>query len=274
MRVRKLSGGQRRRLDLAVGLSGDPELLFLDEPTTGFDPTARRQAWDMVKRLTGSGRTVLLTTHFMDEAQLLADRLAVLVDGRIVAEGTPAEVVAGESAQTLIRVRVRRRCARHAGCPGLRSRRQQQRRRGRAAHRRADPNWCTTSRAGPSTPASCSTSCPSAARPWRMPTWTWSGATGTGTAPRGGRGPPADRGAGSTMTVARLIVRQVRYENTAFWRNPAAAFFTFVFPLIFMVLFNMILAVGVHRHGERGAASTPLPSSASRSSTPATRASR
>ena len=85
---------------------GDPELLFLDEPTTGFDPGARRQAWDMVKGLTGSGRTVLLTTHFMDEAQVLADRLAVLVDGRIVAMGTPSEVVGGSTGTTVVRVRV------------------------------------------------------------------------------------------------------------------------------------------------------------------------
>ncbi len=105
VRVRKLSGGQRRRLDLAVALAGDPELLFLDEPTTGFDPTARRQAWDMVQRLVGTGRTVLLTTHFMDEAQVLADRLAVIVDGRIVVEGTPDEVVDGDAALTLIRAR-------------------------------------------------------------------------------------------------------------------------------------------------------------------------
>ena len=106
IRVRRLSGGQRRRLDLAVALCGDPELLFLDEPTTGFDPEARRQAWDMVKRLTGSGRTVLLTTHFMDEAQVLADRLAVLVAGRIVALGTPSEVVGGSAGTTLVRVRL------------------------------------------------------------------------------------------------------------------------------------------------------------------------
>ncbi len=101
--VRRLSGGQRRRLDLAIALAGDPELLFLDEPTTGFDPEARRHAWDMVKGLTGSGRTVLLTTHLMDEAQFLADRLAVLVGGQIVAMGTPSEVVAGGSGVTVIR---------------------------------------------------------------------------------------------------------------------------------------------------------------------------
>ncbi len=106
VRVRRLSGGQRRRLDLAVALCGDPELLFLDEPTTGFDPEARHQAWDMVKGLTGSGRTVLLSTHFMDEAQVLADRLAVLVGGRIVALGTPAEVVGRGSSATQVRARL------------------------------------------------------------------------------------------------------------------------------------------------------------------------
>jgi ABC-2 type transport system ATP-binding protein len=105
-RVKKLSGGQRRRLDLAIALAGDPELLFLDEPTTGFDPSARRGAWSMVRELAGLGKTVLLTTHFMDEAQALADRIAVLVDGRIVAEGTPGEVIARHSSETTVRVRL------------------------------------------------------------------------------------------------------------------------------------------------------------------------
>lgn len=105
-RVRQLSGGQRRRLDLAVALVGDPELLFLDEPTTGFDPGARRGAWSMVRTLTDLGKTVLLTTHFMDEASALADRLAVLVDGRIVAQGSPAQVVARHSSKTRVRVRL------------------------------------------------------------------------------------------------------------------------------------------------------------------------
>jgi ABC-2 type transport system ATP-binding protein len=91
-RVRRLSGGQQRRLDVAVGLVGDPDLLFLDEPTTGFDPGARRQAWEMVTNLKDLGKTVLLTTHYMDEAQVLADRVAVLVNGRIVAEGTPDDL--------------------------------------------------------------------------------------------------------------------------------------------------------------------------------------
>jgi ABC-2 type transport system ATP-binding protein len=89
-RVVKLSGGQQRRLDVAIALAGDPELLFLDEPTTGFDPSARHEAWDVVKNLAALGKTVLLTTHYMDEAQHLADRVAVIADGRIVAEGAPA----------------------------------------------------------------------------------------------------------------------------------------------------------------------------------------
>ncbi|MHA7238796.1 ABC transporter ATP-binding protein [Arthrobacter sp. TMS1-12-1] len=95
-RVKTLSGGQRRRLDLALGLVGDPEMLFLDEPTTGFDPSARHQAWGLVEGLRDLGKTVLLTTHYLDEAEHLADRVAVMVAGRIVALGTPAELTAGQ----------------------------------------------------------------------------------------------------------------------------------------------------------------------------------
>jgi len=97
-RVKTLSGGQRRRLDLALGLIGDPELLFLDEPTTGFDPSARRRAWELVEGLRDLGKTVLLTTHYMDEAEHLADRVAILVGGRLAALGTPAELGAGRHA--------------------------------------------------------------------------------------------------------------------------------------------------------------------------------
>ena len=86
--VRRLSGGQARRLDTALALAGDPDLLFLDEPTSGFDPTARRGAWEMIEGLRSFGKTILLTTHYMDEAERLSDRLAVIVGGRIVAEGT------------------------------------------------------------------------------------------------------------------------------------------------------------------------------------------
>ncbi|WIM95114.1 ABC transporter ATP-binding protein [Actinoplanes oblitus] len=89
-KIRTLSGGQRRRVDVALGIVGRPELLFLDEPTTGFDPEARRQFWELIRTLAGDGTTILLTTHYLDEAEALADRLAVLADGRIVAEGTPA----------------------------------------------------------------------------------------------------------------------------------------------------------------------------------------
>ena len=100
--VKELSGGQRRRLDLALGLAGDPELVFLDEPTTGFDPTARREAWDIVRNLRALGKTIFLTTHYMDEAQHLADRVSVISAGRIVAEGAP-DHLAGRDAATEIR---------------------------------------------------------------------------------------------------------------------------------------------------------------------------
>jgi ABC-2 type transport system ATP-binding protein len=103
-RVRRLSGGQRRRLDLGLALVGDPELIFLDEPTTGFDPRARRQAWETIRGLRGLGKTILLTTHYLDEAEQLADRVAVLAQGRIVASGAPAELT-GAVAATEIRYR-------------------------------------------------------------------------------------------------------------------------------------------------------------------------
>ena len=108
--VRRLSGGQQRRLDVAIGLAGDPELLFLDEPTTGFDPAARRGAWEMIRGLKSLGKTVLLTTHYMDEAQALADRVSIIREGRIVAEGTPDELRGG-TADTVISFR-------YSGAPG------------------------------------------------------------------------------------------------------------------------------------------------------------
>jgi ABC-2 type transport system ATP-binding protein len=94
-RARTLSGGQQRRLDFALALVGDPELIFLDEPTTGFDPAARRAAWDTVRALRDLGKTILLTTHYLDEAQALADRVAIIKDGRILAEGAPGDLGAG-----------------------------------------------------------------------------------------------------------------------------------------------------------------------------------
>jgi len=103
-RVRTLSGGQKRRLDLGLALVGDPEVIFLDEPTTGFDPTARRAAWETVRNLRALGKTILLTTHYLDEAEQLADRVAVLRDGVIVREGSPADLTGGD-VETEIRYR-------------------------------------------------------------------------------------------------------------------------------------------------------------------------
>jgi ABC-2 type transport system ATP-binding protein len=103
-RVKTLSGGQKRRLDLGVALVGDPDLVFLDEPTTGFDPAARRAAWQMIRSLRSLGKTILLTTHYLDEAEQLADRVAVLREGRIIREGTPAELT-GDTSETEVRYR-------------------------------------------------------------------------------------------------------------------------------------------------------------------------
>jgi ABC-2 type transport system ATP-binding protein len=104
-RVGALSGGQRRRLDVGLALVGDPDLLFLDEPTTGFDPSARHHAWDVIAGLRELGKTVFLTTHYMDEAEALADRIAVIVDGRIVAEGAPSRLGGRERERTVIAFR-------------------------------------------------------------------------------------------------------------------------------------------------------------------------
>jgi ABC-2 type transport system ATP-binding protein len=98
-RANALSGGQMRRLDFALALVGDPELIFLDEPTTGFDPAARRNAWGVIRSLRALGKTVLLTTHYLDEAATLADRVAIIKDGRILAEGAPGELGVGETSR-------------------------------------------------------------------------------------------------------------------------------------------------------------------------------
>ena len=105
-KVKTLSGGQRRRLDLALGIIGNPEMLFLDEPTTGFDPSARRRAWELVERLRHLGATILLTTHYLDEAEHLADRVVVIDHGRIVAEGTPEQLAAKAGVATIISFRL------------------------------------------------------------------------------------------------------------------------------------------------------------------------
>jgi len=110
-RIKTLSGGQKRRLELALGIVGDPDLIFLDEPTTGFDPSARRHAWGLIDNLRSLGKTILLTTHYMDEAQNLADRVAVIAHGRIVAAGTPESIGGRADSETTIRFRA-------AGVPG------------------------------------------------------------------------------------------------------------------------------------------------------------
>jgi ABC-2 type transport system ATP-binding protein len=102
-RVKSLSGGQRRRLDVALGIIGTPELVFLDEPTTGFDPEARRQFWGLVEKLAADGTTILLTTHYLDEAEALANRVAVLAGGRIVASGTPTTLGGRSTAEAVVR---------------------------------------------------------------------------------------------------------------------------------------------------------------------------
>jgi ABC-2 type transport system ATP-binding protein len=104
-RAGTLSGGQRRRLDLAVGITGDPELIFLDEPTTGFDPAARRRSWELIADLKDLGKTILLTTHYMEEAQFLADRVVVIAKGRVIAEGTPDTLGRGQAEAALVTFR-------------------------------------------------------------------------------------------------------------------------------------------------------------------------
>jgi ABC-2 type transport system ATP-binding protein len=101
-RLRQLSGGQRRRVDVALGIVGRPELLFLDEPTTGFDPAARRAFWELITRLAGAGTTIVLTTHYLEEAEALADRVGVLASGRLVASGTPAEIGGRDTAEATV----------------------------------------------------------------------------------------------------------------------------------------------------------------------------
>src|SRR5205823_5952071 len=102
-RVTRLSGGQRRRLDVAIALAGDPQILFLDEPTTGFDPGAKRNAWEVIKGLAGLGKTIFLTSHSMDEVQYLADRVVIIAAGKIVAEGTPESLMGARPATTTVR---------------------------------------------------------------------------------------------------------------------------------------------------------------------------
>ncbi len=243
-RVVRLSGGQQRRLDVAVALVGDPELLFLDEPTTGFDPSARREAWEVIKNLAALGKTVLLTTHYMDEAQYLADAVAVIAQGRIVARGTPATI-------------------------GNRSRR-----RARVRFSVADGASPPARLAGTGGPGEYAFDTEDAtADLHELTTWALEGGHPleglevtrptledvylelTEAAPAGAPAPSAPVGRASTPVaeprrrreraglarLARVTFTQARYVNKAFWRNPSRAFFTFAFPLMFLVIFSSLV---------------------------------
>ena len=196
-RTRELSGGQRRRLDLALALVGDPELVFLDEPTTGFDPAARRTAWGVVRALKELGKTVLLTTHYLDEAQELADRVAIVKEGRIVAEGPPGPARAEQlPLSDLVPLRWQ-----PGGAPD------------RRPHRAAPPPHTRRDLARRA-----------ARRPRGHPPHA-----------RGGL-PRADRRCGLHMSAMGLAWEQFRFERKLFWRNPSAAFFNFLLPILLLVL--------------------------------------
>ena len=193
-----------------MALVGDPELLFLDEPTTGFDPAARREAWEVIAGLRELGKTILLTTHYMEEAQRLADRVAIVKDGVIVAEGTPDALAGARAGRAVIAFAPVRRAA--ARCRPRRA--PAPRGDGRAAHR---PASSRTSRSSPAGRASAASTCP--------------GLDGHRPDARG-RLPGAD--------VVSLVLHQYRYDQRQFWREPASVFFTVVLPLIFLVLFVAI----------------------------------
>ena len=216
-KVRALSGGQKRRLDLALGLIGGPELLFLDEPTTGFDPNARRDAWQIVRDLRGEGTTILLTTHYMEEAQALADRVAVISGGRIVAAGTPADHRRPRHRPGPNPLRPAR------GVHGSRPARQCRASRwpGHRGNRRADPDPARADRLG--APARHGAG-PAHRRPAQP-----------------GRHLPATDGRESMMSRDfPMLWHQVRYEQLSFWRNPQSAFFTFAFPVVIIAIFGAL----------------------------------
>ena len=207
----RLSGGQQRRLDVGLALIGDPELLFLDEPTTGFDPSARRQAWEMIAGLRDLGKTVFLTTHYMDEAQRLADRVTVIAGGEIVAEGTPEDL--GDREQP----------ADDDQLPGRRRARSRSRRRPRSRLAPADRRGADQGLELEGLEVT---------RPSLEDVYL------SLTAERGG-----------AMSGLALVAHQFRYDQKAFWRNPAAVFFTVGFPVILLLIFATVFGdqtVDVH----------------------------
>ena len=167
----RLSGGQRRRLDFALALIGDPELIFLDEPTTGFDPSARRAAWEVVAGLRQLGKTIFLTTHYMDEAEYLADRITVLSAGRIVAEGTPRTLGGRDHMTTAISFTPPGRACRRVTCPPGCARWPSPGREDRpSCTARARSSTCRCSATGRSAAASTFPTSTSTARPWKRST--------------------------------------------------------------------------------------------------------
>ena len=213
----QLSGGQQRRLDVALALIGDPELVFLDEPTTGFDPSARRAAWEMIDGLRQLGKTIFLTTHYMDEAEALADRIAVLNAGRIVAEGTPNTIGGRDRAAYQITFRVPGGVrGRNAACPCARG---GQHRRGADRERPGDCDHARSDRLGD---RACDRGRRSAGAPAR---------------PRGHLS--RTDGAGGVSDVL-LVGHQLRYDLLSVWRNPQSRFFTLALPIIFLVLLTSL----------------------------------
>ena len=265
-KVRNLSGGRKRRLDLALGLIGDPELLFLDEPTTGFDPAARRDAWQLVRSLRDSGTTILLTTHYMEEAQALADRVAVLSDGQVVAQGTLADHRRAGHRPDPDPFRAPERMP-GRGPPGL----------GPPPVERGEP----AAEPEPGGLVTVAVSEPTRAL-HELTSWaldrglvldqltveppsledvylrltdpgpaasaekghTQAERAGANGPEKGPRHDPDDRPA--RRRDLALLWHQVRYEQLSFWRNPQSAFFTFVFPVVIITLFGALFG-GVGR---------------------------
>ena len=229
-RAARLSGGQRRRLDVGLALVGDPELIFLDEPTTGFDPVARRAAWSVIAGLRDLGKTVFLTTHYLDEAQELADRVAIIKAGVIVAEGPPAQLGAGSAVTEITFVRAaRRRPARAAGRAGDHASTD-----GVARVRTELPTRVLAELCG------------------------WAAAQGIELERLAVTRPTLEdvylelvesaEAAGRRMTDAGRALVQLRADLKVFVRNPAALFFTAILPVIFLTLFVSIF--GNARAGE------------------------
>ncbi len=232
-RVKTLSGGQQRRLDLGLGIVGNPDLLFLDEPTTGFDPSARREAWGVIRALTGGGTTVILTTHYMDEAEALADRLAVVAAGRVVAEGTPESLGGRDVGEARISFRLPAGVARLVAAGGADGRvggcsRDPHRQGGGGARRPHDlgARGEGRPRRAPGRADDARGRLPASHRAPRARRRSASGPMST----------PVARARSRAAADLSMVGRQLYYEQLSFWRNPFAAVFTVGFSVVFLVL--------------------------------------